>query len=419
MSIRAIIIAALGIVSAIILILLVAGIFFSSSLRRDYAMIDLAGQTQYRIYRFAYIVEEMEINPEKRETLEKELNTEIEEFEKILLGLKNGEPRLGLTKTADKRTADALGENLKQWENIKKTLKGQAQLSSENMKYLEHEYLENNLLLFSRSMDGTASLLEETLASKVMRYKEGLVVLSAISFVTLGFIFTVLTRRIIGPLSSITKGIEEIKKGDFNRQIEVGYPDELGRVGAAYNEMVASLRETIERKRDLIENLPVAIIESTKDGNIKYLNKIALAWSGYNKEEILGRRLTEFIPRENRGRIEEALKTVLGGVPVRELQTPVALKGGVSRFEFNIAPIVEGKEVVGLRCVSKDIEKTKKMLDELERAKKEAEETSEKLRRTVKDLEEFALIAARREMKMQKIREGSKPGVREKGQEKT
>ena len=419
MSIRAIIIAALGIVSAIILILLVAGIFFSSSLRRDYAMIDLAGQTQYRIYRFAYIVEEMEINPEKRETLEKELNTEIEEFEKILLGLKNGEPRLGLIKTADKRTADALGENLKQWENIKKTLKGQAQLSSENMKYLEHEYLENNLLLFSRSMDGTASLLEETLASKVMRYKEGLVVLSAISFVTLGFIFTVLTRRIIGPLSSITKGIEEIKKGDFNRQIEVGYPDELGRVGAAYNEMVASLRETIERKRDLIENLPVAIIESTKDGNIKYLNKIALAWSGYNKEEILGRRLTEFIPRENRGRIEEALKTVLGGVPVRELQTPVALKGGVSRFEFNIAPIVEGKEVVGLRCVSKDIEKTKKMLDELERAKKEAEETSEKLRRTVKDLEEFALIAARREMKMQKIREGSKPGVREKGQEKT
>jgi len=419
MSIRAIIIAALGIVSAIILILLVAGIFFSSSLRRDYAMIDLAGQTQYRIYRFAYIVEEMEINPEKRETLEKELNTEIEEFEKILLGLKNGEPRLGLIKTADKRTADALGENLKQWENIKKTLKGQAQLSSENMKYLEHEYLENNLLLFSRSMDGTASLLEETLASKVMRYKEGLVVLSAISFVTLGFIFTVLTRRIIGPLSSITKGIEEIKKGDFNRQIEVGYPDELGRVGAAYNEMVASLRETIERKRDLIENLPVAIIESTKDGNIKYLNKIALAWSGYNKEEILGRRLTEFIPRENRGRIEEALKTVLGGVPVRELQTPVALKGGVSRFEFNIAPIVEGKEVVGLRCVSKDIEKTKKMLDELERAKKEAEETSEKLRRTVKDLEEFALIAARREMKMQKIREGFKPGVREKGQEKT
>jgi len=419
MSIRAIIIAALGIVSAIILILLVAGIFFSSSLRRDYAMIDLAGQTQYRIYRFAYIVEEMEINPEKRETLEKELNTEIEEFEKILLGLKNGEPRLGLIKTADKRTADALGENLKQWENIKKTLKGQAQLSSENMKYLEHEYLENNLLLFSRSMDGTASLLEETLASKVMRYKEGLVVLSAISFVTLGFIFTVLTRRIIGPLSSITKGIEEIKKGDFNRQIEVGYPDELGRVGAAYNEMVASLRETIERKRDLIENLPVAIIESTKDGNIKYLNKIALAWSGYNKEEILGRRLTEFIPRENRGRIEEALKTVLGGVPVRELQTPVALKGGVSRFEFNIAPIVEGKEVVGLRCVSKDIEKTKKMLDELERAKKEAEETSEKLRRTVKDLEEFALIAARREMKMHKIREGFKPGVREKGQEKT
>jgi len=419
MSIRAITIAALGIVSAIILILLVAGIFFSSSLRRDYAMIDLAGQTQYRIYRFAYIVEEMEINPEKRETLEKELNTEIEEFEKILLGLKNGEPRLGLIKTADKRTADALGENLKQWENIKKTLKGQAQLSSENMKYLEHEYLENNLLLFSRSMDGTASLLEETLASKVMRYKEGLVVLSAISFVTLGFIFTVLTRRIIGPLSSITKGIEEIKKGDFNRQIEVGYPDELGRVGAAYNEMVASLRETIERKRDLIENLPVAIIESTKDGNIKYLNKIALAWSGYNKEEILGRRLTEFIPRENRGRIEEALKTVLGGVPVRELQTPVALKGGVSRFEFNIAPIVEGKEVVGLRCVSKDIEKTKKMLDELERAKKEAEETSEKLRRTVKDLEEFALIAARREMKMHKIREGFKPGVREKGQEKT
>lgn len=47
----------------------------------------------------------------------------------------------------------------------------------------------------------------------------------------------------------------------------------------------------------------------------------------------------------------------------------------------------------------------KKLLDELDSARAQAEETEKKLKRTISELEEFALLAIRRELKMQELRE--------------
>src|SRR3972149_2453495 len=46
-----------------------------------------------------------------------------------------------------------------------------------------------------------------------------------------------------------------------------------------------------------------------------------------------------------------------------------------------------------------------RLIDELYSARAQAEETEKKLKKTIRDLEEFALLAVRRELKMQELRE--------------
>ena len=61
--------------------------------------------------------------------------------------------------------------------------------------------------------------------------------------------------------------------------------------------------------------------------------------------------------------------------------------------------------LAGCCCIGRDIEERRKIMSELETARSHAEEATAKLKKTVNDLEEFSLLAVRRELKMQELRE--------------
>ncbi|MBI5599071.1 MAG: PAS domain S-box protein [Deltaproteobacteria bacterium] len=405
MNVRGITITALGAVSFLVLLFVLLGLVFSEALMGDSASINLAGQQRYRTYRFAYLTERMDSHPSEEETLARQLRADMEAFEKILHGLKYGDKDIGLIKASDTRVINSLDENSRLWKEVKRHLA--EHMSSPAGSMMErHRYFGNEVVpVFLESLDRTVSLLDTVSAAKVMRFKEGLVVVAALSFVTLGFITTILQRRIHGPLSEITAGVKEIRSGNFDRRIAVEYDDELGALAGAYNEMTMSLGEMIRRYRDLAETIPVAVIEFDRNGDIRYLNKMAIARSGWPERELNGKNFREFIPEEDRSAAEEAYGRVLSGATLMGLPTRLRLKEGASHVELNIVPIRDGEDVTGFRCVVKDVEKTMRMMDDIEKARLDAEETSKKLRKTVEDLEEFSLIAVRREMKMQEIRQ--------------
>ncbi|MBI5344435.1 MAG: hypothetical protein HZB83_03715 [Deltaproteobacteria bacterium] len=71
-----------------------------------------------------------------------------------------------------------------------------------------------------------------------------------------------------------------------------------------------------------------------------------------------------------------------------------------------LMPLVEaGRRVKDIPRMERDIEEIKRLKEELERARKEAENNSARLRETLDEMEEFALLAVRREVKMREIRE--------------
>ncbi|OGP18475.1 MAG: hypothetical protein A2Z79_04030 [Deltaproteobacteria bacterium GWA2_55_82] len=143
--------------------------------------------------------------------------------------------------------------------------------------------------------------------------------------------------------------------------------------------------------------LPDPLLEIDRRGRILFANEAALKQTGYAAAEVVGKRLYDFTPA--------LTKDLSVARPCSILELPVRLKDGSDRFfEFSIA-LKDGDGASGYLCIGRDSDGRKRLLDELTSARTQAEETSRNLKKTVSDLEEFALLAVRREFKMQELRE--------------
>ncbi|CAK0758392.1 methyl-accepting chemotaxis protein [Gammaproteobacteria bacterium] len=77
-----------------------------------------------------------------------------------------------------------------------------------------------------------------------------------------GIIFVLLLQRSIAhPLRSFMTFIEQIGRGDLTGRVTITRGDEIGRLGAHLNQMVAGLREVAEQTRSATENLNAATIQ--------------------------------------------------------------------------------------------------------------------------------------------------------------
>ncbi len=151
------------------------------------------------------------------------------------------------------------------------------------------------------------------------------------------------------------------------------------------------------------ESMPLPVIKIDRNGWLLYANSEFAEWSGYGREESRGRRLDSLVEKEEHQRVADILEELSNGKTIRGVQVRVVKKEGLSLVELDGAPIRDdtGESVI----VLKDVESIKKVMSELEKARKRAEEAKEKLKKMVSELEEFALIAIRREMKLKEIKE--------------
>lgn len=168
----------------------------------------------------------------------------------------------------------------------------------------------------------------------------------------------------------------------------------------------ALLDEYREQHRDLITSIPDILLELDRSGVVIFANRTALETTGYAEEELLGRPFLSFVALEWRPAANAYLSTLQHGESVINADLKLVLKNrSESFFEFNAVPLWKNGAVAGCCCIGRDIEERRKIMHELESARKHAEEATAKLKKTVSDLEEFSLLAVRRELKMQELRE--------------
>lgn len=168
----------------------------------------------------------------------------------------------------------------------------------------------------------------------------------------------------------------------------------------------ALLDEYREQHRDLLMSVPDILLETDRDGKILFVNRAASEATGYPEEDVAGRHFLDFISPSTRGKAMAAFASVLAGKPASNVELELMLSdGSTSFFEFNAVPLWKDGTVAGCCCTGRDIDERRKIMAELEAARRHSEEATLKLKKTVSDLEEFSLLAVRRELKMQELRE--------------
>lgn len=161
-------------------------------------------------------------------------------------------------------------------------------------------------------------------------------------------------------------------------------------------------REAITK--DVLDSLPDPVIETDREGRIVFVNRAALLATGYKAEDAVGKPCSNFLPA-GCARPPGALPGHSGHSGQDAFEIPLSMKDGSTRFfEFKSVRLGDGPDDRSI-CIGRDSDERKRLLDELTSAKKQEAAASTKLKKTISDLEEFALLAIRRELKMQELRE--------------
>ncbi len=74
-----------------------------------------------------------------------------------------------------------------------------------------------------------------------------------------------ITWRITGPLTRLTKSVHAIRKGNLDQRVEIRSHDELGQLGDAFNRMAWNLKETMNKLESLNKNLEDEVTRRTAD----------------------------------------------------------------------------------------------------------------------------------------------------------
>ncbi len=132
-------------------------------------------------------------------------------------------------------------------------------------------------------------------------------------------------RRIARPIQLLHDGVQEIGSGRLERRLELKTGDEIEELADAFNQMAVNLQRSFgqieqrmeevrlleEKYRDLIEHSPEMIYQLDRSGQFVHVNKTGLDKLGYQRDEMLGMKLWDLVPRGQEPRVLQYLEQLV------------------------------------------------------------------------------------------------------------
>ncbi len=138
-------------------------------------------------------------------------------------------------------------------------------------------------------------------------------------------------------------------------------------------ELIKRLRDKENELRDIFDNAPDGYQITKGDMRIMDVNKEWLRILGYNREDVIGRYFYEFIPQESRDIYFEKLNNLKREGIVEDCELELLKKNGVRvPSVLNARAMFDDKgDILYVRCILRDVTKSKELEKRIERASKE------------------------------------------------
>ena len=259
-----------------------------------------------------------------------------------------------------------------------------------------HLIIRKPILLYHEKI-GTLYLLSDTqeINNRLKQYSYIVVFIILLLILPAFFLSSRLQRLISKPILELSKIAKKVSKGDFTQKADIKSKDEIGSLAETFNIMTSDLqtsRNNLQSAKDYTDNIIKSLIDTLivtdSDGIIRMINKSALELLGYNRDEIIGEKLSVIFPEQDLPKDERLIDTYISKEYVSKAEVRYQTKTGeiipVSISSSVIKDIND--EIDGIVFVAQDISDYKRA-EQLARS-------SEALERSNKELEQFAYVAS-------------------------
>ena len=190
---------------------------------------------------------------------------------------------------------------------------------------------------------------------------------------------------VLWPLERLKSGVDSVKTGNLDYRLSVLRRDEIGQLSAAFNEMVAEIRERTAKLKEaeaedkaMLFSVAEGLVAVDKEERVMFVNKAFEEILGWKGEEVKGKKFTEFIPllNENGEPIPASQRPIakaLKGITTITTVTSAAVvanfyrrkDGSMVPVSINVAPVILDDQIAGVIEVFHDITKE----NEIEKAR--------------------------------------------------
>jgi two-component system nitrate/nitrite sensor histidine kinase NarX len=238
-------------------------LFVSLHLEGNAAAINESGKERMRIYRIAFLLAEHVRQPAY--SWQQEIEQEINQFERTLIELRNGNPQRPLSLPKDAEITAQITHLHEDWRgSIKPRIQTMLDVATQPVPAMAPERLlvEYRPVLeqYVDEINRLVVLVEQSNASTtamLRSFQVGLIVVALLGTILLDYLFSLLFVR---PVKRLNEGLRSMGKADFSVRLPVSGDDELSELAQGFNQMVeklqniySTLERTIEEKTQRVE----------------------------------------------------------------------------------------------------------------------------------------------------------------------
>ena len=219
--------------------------FTFNELKGDSPAVNASGSLRMRAYQLSWGAARLVSADEgDAQTLRTAMQKDLEDYDRILKGLEQGDAAMGLTAPTDEAVRRQLGVVKPLWESYRSDVRAVAEGSDEEMRRAAEAKVAKEVAPFVAEVNKLVAAYDAASQTKIEISKNiqlGVILLAI--FVVGGALWLILT-QILRPLAALTDSFRDIAggEGDLTQQLHAERDDEIGRIVLHFNTFIGKLR---------------------------------------------------------------------------------------------------------------------------------------------------------------------------------
>ena len=219
--------------------------FTFNELKGDSPAVNASGSLRMRAYQLSWGAARLvSADGGDAQTLRTVMQKDLEDYDRILKGLEQGDAAMGLTAPTDEAVQRQLGVVKPLWEAYRSDVRAVAEGSDEEMRRAAEAKVAKEVAPFVAEVNKLVAAYDAASQTKIETSKNIQIGVILLAIFVVGGALWLILGQILRPLAALTESFRDIAggEGDLTQQLHAERDDEIGRIVLHFNTFIGKLR---------------------------------------------------------------------------------------------------------------------------------------------------------------------------------